>query len=109
MHFRYILFYEYIKGNNAASAFKIICATYGEGSLSERICRKWFTRLREGNFNLSDESRPGQSSDCHGEAIRGPLSKMHIKVLRKILKSTVRHNLKKMGMVNRYNVWYRIY
>ena len=42
VHFRHIFFYEYRKGNNTASAFKNICTTYGEGSLSERTCRKWF-------------------------------------------------------------------
>ena len=40
MHFRHVLFYEYKKGNNVASTFKNICATYGQGSLSERTCRK---------------------------------------------------------------------
>ena len=75
MHFRHVLFYEYKKGSNAASAVKNICATYGEGSLSERTCQKWLTRFREGNFNLSDESRPGRSSDCNEEVIRGHLSK----------------------------------
>ena len=57
MHFWHVLFYEYKKGNKAASAFKNISATYGEGSLSEHTCRKWFTRFREENFNLCDESR----------------------------------------------------
>ena len=75
MHLRYILFYEYKKENNAASAFKNICATYSEGSLLGRTCRKWFTRFREGNFNPHGESCPGRPSDCNEEAIRGHLSK----------------------------------
>jgi len=36
------------KANNVVSAFKNICATYGELFLSELICRKWFTKFREG-------------------------------------------------------------
>ena len=68
-------FYEYKKGNNAASSLKNICTTYGEDSLSERTYRKWFTRLKEENFNLYDESRPGRPADCNEDTIRGPLSK----------------------------------
>jgi len=69
MHFGHVPFYEHKKGTNAASTFKNICATYGKGSLSECTIWKWFTRFREGNFNLSDESRPGRPSDCNEEAI----------------------------------------
>ena len=36
---------------------------------------KWFTRFREENFNLSDESHAGQPSDCNEEAIQDSLSK----------------------------------
>ena len=111
MHFRQVLFYEYKKGNNAASAFKNICASYGEDSLSKRTYLKWFTRFREGNFNLSDESRPGQPSDCNEETIRDPLSKNARQSTSKleealgIPKSTIHYDLKDMGMVNRYDVW----
>ena len=111
MHFRHVLFYEYKKGNNVASAFNNICATNGEGFLSERTCRKWFTRFRERNFNLSDESRPGRPSDCNEEAIWGSLSKNSRQstseqaVASEILKSTVHYNLKKITMVNRYDIF----
>ena len=75
MHFRHVLFYECKRGNNEGLAFKNVCATYGEAFLSGRTCRKWLTRFREVNLNLSDESRPGRPSDCNEQAIRGPLSK----------------------------------
>jgi len=97
---RPVLFYEYEKGNNAASAFKNICATCGEGSLTKNTCRKWFTRFREGNFNLSDESRPGRPSNCNEEAIRSHLSKntrqstSELAEASGISKSTVHYNLK---------------
>ena len=102
---------EYKKGNNAASVFKIICATYGEGFLSERTCWKWFTSFWEENFNPSDENSPDRPSDCNVEEIWGPLPKNALQSTLEIVeamgipKSTVHYNLKKMGMVNRYDVW----
>ena len=84
----------------AASAFKNICATYGEDSLSERTCRKWFTRFPEGNFNLSDENRPARPSDCNEKAIRDPLSKntrqstSELAEASGIRKSTIHYNLR---------------
>jgi len=95
----------------AASGFKNMCATYGEGSLSERTCRKWFTRFREGNFNLSDERCPGLPPDCNEETIRVPLSKnarqstSELAEALGIPKSMVHYNLKKIEVVNRYDVW----
>ena len=75
MHFRHVLLYEYKKGNNATCGLKNICSAYGEHSLSERTCRKWFKRFRKANFNLCDESRPGRSSENNEESIQGQLSK----------------------------------
>jgi len=91
--------------------FQNICATYEEGFLSECTCRKWFTRFRQGNFNLFDESRPGRPFDCYEEVIQGPLSKnarqstSELAEASGIPKSMVPYNLKKMGMFNRYDVW----
>ena len=72
---------------------------------------KWFTRFWEGNFNLSDESRPDRPSDCYEEAIRGPLSKnarqstLELTETSGIPKVKVHYNLKKIGIFNRYDVW----
>ena len=81
-----------------------------EFSISERTCRKWFTKFREESFNLSDESCPGRPSDCNEEAIRGPLSKnaqqstLELAGASVIPKSMIHYNLK-IGVVNRYDVW----
>ena len=92
--------------------FKNICSAYCEHSLSERTCRKWFKRFREGNFNLCDESRPGRLFDNNEESIQGQLSKnarqstAELAEALEIPKSTVYNNLKKMGMVNRLGTTY---
>jgi len=74
-------------------------------------CLKWFIRIWEGNFNLSYKSRLCRPSNCKEEAKRGLWSKnarqstLELEKAPTIPKSTVYYNLKKMGMINRYDVW----
>ena len=44
-HFWCIMLYYYKKGNNATEMQKKISAVYEEGTVTDRICPKWF-----GNF-----------------------------------------------------------
>ncbi|KFD63382.1 hypothetical protein M514_02060, partial [Trichuris suis] len=54
------------EGLSAAVAAEEIQALRGEEALSDRAARKWFFRLREGNFDLSDSAR---SSDFDEERL----------------------------------------
>lgn len=55
-----MLFY-FPKGKNAAQIKKEICFVYGEDTID--TVRKWFRRLRNGNFNLDDEKHSGRPSE----------------------------------------------
>ena len=39
---------------------KKICAVYGEGAVTDRMCQKWFARFRAGHFPLDDAPRLGR-------------------------------------------------
>ena len=34
-----------------------ICAVYGEGAMTDRMCQKWFVKFRAGDFSLDDAPR----------------------------------------------------
>jgi hypothetical protein len=53
-HFRHLLLHEFNRGSKAAEATRNICAVYGEDSIAERTAQKWFARLKQGNFDMSD-------------------------------------------------------
>ena len=45
-HFHYIILHYFKKGKNATETRKKICATYGEGAVTDRTCQKWFAEFR---------------------------------------------------------------
>jgi len=59
-----MLFYFW-KEKNAAQTAKKICieivpygdSGYGDSAVTESIVQKWFTRFRNGNFDLEDQER----------------------------------------------------
>ena len=37
---------------SAAEAHRMLSNTYGEAAISERMCRKWFQRFKNGDFDV---------------------------------------------------------
>ena len=60
---RHVIFYEYSRGTSVAKATQNIKAVYGEDSISQITCQRWFARFRSGNTNLEDASRFGKPSE----------------------------------------------
>ena len=51
-HFQCIMLYYFKKGKNTTETYKKICAVYGEGSVTDGTCQKWFAKFRVGAFSL---------------------------------------------------------
>ena len=51
-HFWHIMLYYFKKGNNATETQTKICATYGEGAVTDQMCQKWFAKFRAGDSSL---------------------------------------------------------
>ena len=43
------MLYYFKKGNNATETQTKICATYGEGAVTDQMCQKWFAKFRAGD------------------------------------------------------------
>ena len=57
--FGHILLFEFNRGAKAAEAARNICAVYGDNAIGESTARKWFSRVKEGRFDISDTPRSG--------------------------------------------------
>ena len=47
-HFCHIMLYYFKKGKNATVTLKkkkTLCAVYGEGAMTDRMCPKWFVKF----------------------------------------------------------------
>ncbi|GBP25050.1 Mariner Mos1 transposase [Eumeta japonica] len=45
----------------AAKAHRLLVETYNEAALSERTCREWFQKFKNGDFDVEDNGRSGRS------------------------------------------------
>ena len=44
----------------AAESHRLLVAAYGEHALSQTICRDWFRRFKNNDFDVNDKKRPDQ-------------------------------------------------
>ena len=54
------MLYYFKKGKNATETQKESCAVYGEGSVTDRTCQKWFAKFHAGDFSLDDAPWSGR-------------------------------------------------
>ena len=59
-HFQHIMLYYFKKGKDATETQKQIDAVYGEDTVTDRICQKWFAKFHAGDFSLDDASWLGR-------------------------------------------------
>ena len=48
------MLYYFKKGKNATEMYKKICAVYGEGAVTDWLCRKWLAKFPAGDFVPND-------------------------------------------------------
>ncbi len=59
-HLRHLLLFAFNQDFKAAKAARQICAMYGEDAIAERTAQKWFSRFKEGHFDVTDNPRSGR-------------------------------------------------
>ena len=66
-HFQHIMFYYFKKGK---IQIKKIYAVYGECSLTDGICQKWFAVFRAGDFSLDNAPWSGRPVEVDRDQIK---------------------------------------
>ena len=59
-HLQELLIYFFNLKKSAAEARRLLAETYGEAALSERSCRQWFQKFKNGEFDSEDKERRGR-------------------------------------------------
>ena len=71
-HLRELIIYFFNLKKSAAEANRLLVETYGEAALSERSCREWFQKFKNGEFDIEDRTysgRPKVYDDAELEAL----------------------------------------
>lgn len=61
MHIRHCLLFSFQLKKTAYEATDMIIKALGEGAVCYKTSKKWYSRFRSGNLDLSDAQHPGQS------------------------------------------------
>ena len=58
-HLRELLIY-FFNLKKSAAAHRLLVEAYGEAALSERSCREWFQKFKNGEFDVENKERSGR-------------------------------------------------
>ncbi|EGI60884.1 Mariner Mos1 transposase [Acromyrmex echinatior] len=72
-HLRELLIYFFNLKKSAAEAHRLLVEAYGEAALSEKSCREWFQKVKNGEFDIEEDKecsgRPKVYEDAELEAL----------------------------------------
>ena len=108
---RGILLHYFIQKKSAAEAHRILVETYSDHALSERTCRDWFNRFKNGDFNLQDRERSGTSKKFRDKELETLLdedpcqTQSDIAKLLGVDRTTVSKRLSALGMIQKEGSW----
>ena len=89
----------------------MLVEAYGEAALSERSCREWFQKFKNGEFDVEDKERSGRPKvyeDAELEALLDEDSCQTQEALALTLGVTqpaISHRLKSLGMIQKQGNW----
>lgn len=110
-HFRHHLLFAFNGGVNAAEAARQICSVYGKEEMSESTARRWFSRFKNGNFDLKDGPHTGRPTVFDEERLNQLLHENPRQTTRELAeqmdcdKKTVVNHLHSMGKVQKFGAW----
>ena len=110
-HFWHIMLSYFQKGKNTTETLKKIGAVYGEGTVTDRTCQKWFAKFHAGDFSLDDAPGSGRPVEVDSDQIEiltennQRCTTEEIANILKISKPRVENHLHQLGYVNHFGVW----
>ena len=84
----------------------MICAVYGEGAVTDRMCQKWFAKFRAGDFSLDNAPWSGRPVEVDRNQFETIIENNQCYTMREIAdilkksKSSVGNHLHQLGYMN---------
>ncbi|GFT60058.1 mariner Mos1 transposase [Trichonephila clavipes] len=106
-HLWEVLLFCFNMKKSAAEAHQMLSNTYGEAAISERTCREWFQRFKNGDFGVEDQHGGGREKvfeDAELEALLDQDScqtQQELAGLLGVTQQEISKRLKVMGMIQK--------
>lgn len=111
MHIRHCMLYEYHQHKNAVKATESILSVYPGCGLDKRVCQNWFSRFKNGDFDLNDKPRSGRPVQADDDILEQLLeedpkqSTRELALKLAVCQKTVCNRLHALGKVQKVGKW----
>jgi len=110
-HLREVLIFCFNWKESAAEAHRMLVEVYGDTAPTDKSCRKWFRRFKDGNFSVEDKPRSGQPKKFEDKELEALLEEDQSQTQKKLAESleviqqAVSVRLRTMGMIQKQGNW----
>ena len=107
-HLWELLIYFFNLKKSAAEAHRLLIEAYGDAALSERSCREWFQKFKNGEFDIEDKERSGRLPKVYEDAELEALldedscqTQKELALTLGVIQQTISYRLKSLGMIQK--------
>jgi len=110
-HLRELLIYFFNLKKSAAEAHRLLVEAYGNAALSERSCREWLQKFKNGEFDIEDKEHNGRSKVYEDMELEALLDEDSCQTQKELVltlgmtQQTISYRLKSLGMIQKQGNW----
>ena len=110
-HLRSLLIYFFNLKKSAAEAHRLLVEAYGEAALSEKSCREWYQKFKNGEFDTEDKERSGKLKVYEDAELETLLDQDSCQTEGEltfkfgVTQQAISHRLKLLGMIQKQGNW----
>lgn len=110
-HLREVLIFFFHWKKSAAEAHRTLVEVYGDSAPTDKTCRKWFRRFKDGDFSVDDRRRSGQPKKFEDNELEELLNEDPTQTQEElaeqleVTQQAISVRLKTMGMIQKEGTW----
>ncbi|CAK9820084.1 Mariner Mos1 transposase [Anthophora quadrimaculata] len=110
-HLREVLIFCFNCKKTAAEACRMLVAAYGDCAPSDKTCREWFRRFKNGDFTVVDKQRSGRPQVFEDEDLKALVDEDPCETQKQIAEalncsqSVISDHLRALGKVYKEGKW----